>query len=689
MDTRSTKILEMIVNTPNVTGKVLEDNLNLSRKQLGYSISKINDYLVSHGFEAIERQRTGKFIVSQRVLQEFADRVVLDSDDSIIYSEKERVYLIALIILTRKQQLSSYDFADLLQISKNTFLLDLKKLHVLLNQFNLKYEYSREAGYKIVGGEFDKRLLMTESIRKMLNELNNEKLLAHFCNLDEAMLNEIKQALSNVEKSLKIRFTDERYRELIFILATQIYRAKQGKILMMDQEPLQSVIGTEEYIVAVRVADHFGIINDNEVLSITLLINISNTNNFESNNHINSRIKDAAIASIDNFEEICCVKLDKKDQLLKALLQHCTPAYFRIKYNFHVKNDFSEEVILQYSHLHAIVRKATLPFAELIGKEIPDNELAYLTILFGSWMKREGLLESINEKKKAVVVCSKGITVSNYLYITLSELLPEIDFITWLSQRELKNYRGKYDLIFTTERLDINKKQFVVSPIFNNILAKQNFREKVLNEIYGSNYHLIQVDSMIEIVQKYADFKNIRELRKEFEAYVQGQSNEYEEKAIEHIEAPQDGVHLSDLLNEDTITLHSSQKDWQKVIKTASKPLIKTKAIEPRYLDAMIADIKLNHPFNMIAPGLFIAHAGVDQGVNQIAMAMTLLPKPIAIDGYIEADIFIVLATPDVSSHLVALYELIDITEDEKKMKALRNAKDIEEIKKIISGLEK
>lgn len=101
MDTRSTKILEMIVNTPNVTGKVLEDNLNLSRKQLGYSISKINDYLVSHGFEAIERQRTGKFIVSQRVLQEFADRVVLDSDDSIIYSEKERVYLIALIILTR------------------------------------------------------------------------------------------------------------------------------------------------------------------------------------------------------------------------------------------------------------------------------------------------------------------------------------------------------------------------------------------------------------------------------------------------------------------------------------------------------------------------------------------------------------------------------------------------------------
>lgn len=685
LDVRSKKILDMIVNNPMITGKNIEEAMNLSRKQLGYSIQKINDYLHSRGFDAIERQRTGKFIVPTIVIQEYGNENNTNETEEIVFSERERVYLIPLITLNRKQELSSYDFSDLLQISKNTFLLDLKRLQPLLNQYHLLFEYSREDGYKIVGDEFDKRMLMTESIRKMLSEIGvgSENQLIQFCNLDEKMLEEVRMVLGKAEKSLNRRLTDERYRELVFILATEIMRAKQGKILTMDPETLENVIGTEEYIAAVRIADHFHINDDNEVLFITLLINISNTSNFAQNSKIDEELTEAALASIANFEDICCVELTTKDQLLAALLVHIRPAYFRVKYNFHVKNEYCDEIISQYSHLHEIVRKATTPLAELIGSQIPDNELAYLTILFGSWLKREGLLETINEKKRAVVVCSKGVTVSTYLYITLSELLPEIEFVTWLSQRDLKSYRGKYDLVFTTERLNIDKKQIVISTFFNNTLAKQRFREKVLNEVYGSNYHDIQVDSMIEIVSKYADIHNIKELRKEFEAYVKGQ--EKDTKDDKSSRADLGGAHLSDLLNDETIMINNGEHDWEQVITDTTQPLIDQNIVEPRYLKAMIDDIKANHPYNSICPGLFIAHAGIDEGVNEVGMSILLSPYDIDIDGYFKADIIVVLATPNNESHLTALYELIDITEDQEKMKALRSAKSISEIKNIIS----
>ena len=51
LDQRGVKILKMIVNDPSVSGKELEQTLGLSRKQISYSLGKINDYLKKNGFE--------------------------------------------------------------------------------------------------------------------------------------------------------------------------------------------------------------------------------------------------------------------------------------------------------------------------------------------------------------------------------------------------------------------------------------------------------------------------------------------------------------------------------------------------------------------------------------------------------------------------------------------------------------
>ncbi len=65
----------------------------------------------------------------------------------------------------------------------------------------------------------------------------------------------------------------------------------------------------------------------------------------------------------------------------------------------------------------------------------------------------------------------------------------------------------------------------------------------------------------------------------------------------------------------------------------------------------------------MLADGLIIAHAGVDDGVNKTCMSLLRLPEKISIAGYMQADIIIVLATNNPQKHLKALAQLNEFLE--------------------------
>lgn len=88
--------------------------------------------------------------------------------------------------------------------------------------------------------------------------------------------------------------------------------------------------------------------------------------------------------------------------------------------------------------------------------------------------------------------------------------------------------------------------------------------------------------------------------------------------------------------------------------------------------------------FIMIADGVIIAHAGVDDGVYCMGMSLLRLPEKLSFNGYMDADIIVVLATPDKTGHLPALYQLFDLLEDEGNINAMRRAGDVHEIARLI-----
>ena len=681
LDERGYLVLKTIVNNPSITGKEVEQSLDLSRKQVSYTMDKINQYLADNGLPKIERLRTGKFVIPVPVLEQYQTEDIGIKDSTYVYSDKERGALIFLILLCTREELSIYHFTSKLDISKNTFLIDVKKLEERLAPYGLGIHYSRQDGYHLAGSEFCKREAMIPIVRQILNMPNGQEAILEISQVDPELMEQVRGQISEIENKLKIRFTDERLRELPYILCLVLIRIKKGRILEDLPESFQHIAGTKEYSVMVEFAKEHDVAWQTEKIFFAAQIQISNYHSFQSDNlRSEVEIMEAARQVIDNFEKIICVNIKEQDILLEALFQHVKPAFYRVKYHYHIEQSIVDMVLPRYSSLHAMVKRSMKPLEELAGSEFPDEELVYITALFGAWLQREGILDIENQKKRAVIVCANGVSVSNFLFFTLRELFPEIEFLTCLSMRDFTEYKEEFELVFTMVRLETDKLQFLVKPFLDEA-SKHKFREKVLSEINGIMPHEVDVTEIVRAVEQHAVIEDrdalVREINRVLNPVnVQGTA----ERTAEIKEQPM----LADVLTKETIRISEKPMEWEDAVRTASAPLLARGDIEQRYVERMVQIIREDKPYIMIADGVIIAHAGVEDGAGRICISLLKLPERIDINGYLNADIVIVLGTPDATNHLGVLFQLNEILEDPSALKKLKQAKQPEEILTIV-----
>lgn len=654
---RNYLILKYILDKyPNVTGRELEKKFGLSRKQLGYGIQKINDFLTLNGFLPVKRRADGGFLVAMEVREAFLEEAATVSGPAYIFSDKERVQVILLMLLCCEEELSLQHFISELGVSKNTLLADLKKLKDLIGEQELNLIYSRRDGYTLVGSEYVKRTVLIDIVCRFLKASGGENVLADICKVRTTEWKEMLSDIEIMEEKLQLQFTDEHLKEFSYILYFVLLRIRQGKLLISLPEVYQHVQGTKEYSAITPFANKYGIASQLEKVFLTSQIQISKTHNrLLEQDDDKQNLQKAIDDMISNFEELNCVRFTEKKELSDILMQHCSPAYYRIKYNYHVETGIVDMVLPRYSELHHVVKKASMPFAGLLGREIPDDELIYITVMFGAWMSREGLWKCVRERKRALLVCANGVTISNFLLVSLKELFPELNFAACMSVRNFQEYRGEFDLVFSTVCLETGRPQFNVAPFLDDS-NKKDLRERVF----------IQLGIEKEWLK--------RELG-------EGVGN----KCGAGPELQEELYGLTDLLTQRTVRKTQDVMGWREAIEITAFPLLYRHQIEPAYVTKMISLIEKDRPYLLVADGVMIAHAGVADGVKDVCMAMTVLPERIPVCGYMEADIILVLATPDVARHLKALNQLIVFLDGKENLEVVRRAADAAEIVKYIT----
>ncbi|MDF7666485.1 BglG family transcription antiterminator [Orbaceae bacterium ESL0727] len=652
VDKRIHKILNAIVNNPSITGVELQTEFDLTRKQLSYTFKKINDFLESANFETIKRFKTGKFRVPKLVIDTFRETQEPVVSSRYIYSEDERIHLISFFLLTRVEKLSLIHLSSALTVSQNTVINDMKKVQMMINQYHLQMSYDRENGYHILGHEIDKRYLLLKLIRRIISLPIANRILTENQLITQGSLEQVGKVFSEVEKKLKILFTDEQLQELIYFICFILRRIEIGKMIQQLPESYTEAANSREFQLMKKLIEKFAINDRNEQIFLTVLVQSSNIQTISDKYfHLDAVLLESTVAVVNNFEQISCVTFKDKNELIERIYQHWKPAYYRIRYHITNINSVYDIVLQEFGHLHEIVRRAIIAFEHILHCKMPDEEVSFITVLFGGWLTREGMINQIKTKKVAIVVCENSATVSTYLYLTLQVLLPELHFSAAISKREFEKYSCYYDIVFSTFYLATDKMLFIVNPSLNNF-HKNAFRSQVIGALQGVDPSIIKIEELISIIKRYCHINDQKSLQKMLTNYLYHDGSHDNPLRIALLEIPS----LADLMQEKQINIaESAYISWEKAIALAAKPLLENQSIEPYYVERMINKIKLDQPYIMLVEGLIIAHAGIEDGVNQVSMSLLKLPEKIDICGYLQADLIVILATNNPQKHLKAL----------------------------------
>lgn len=661
-----------------ITGKELENKFHLSRKQLSYGLGKINQFLSQHNYPEITRLTNGKMSVPSQLEDVLDQDWFEDEKQELWFSKEERVDIIRLMVLIAKEDLSLQHFISELKVSRNTVLTDLKKVDSELKSGGLILNYGRKTGYCVTGSEYAKRQMIFVVLNRILIQYRHSFLARKLCQISREKVQSMKNMILEIEGELQVRFAGEMIESNSCFFAVVFDRIQNGMVLDEIPDSFRHIAGTKEYTVMRMLANHRNVQNEFEIMYLTAHVQSMKVETMPMGRDADEAlgIQEAVEETIQNYEQLSCVNIREREDLKKLLLHHCEPALYRIRYDFHVGLDITDYILPAYQDLHNLVRKSVAPLERLVGKKIPEKELAYISLIIGTYVTKEGQLEVGNARPEAVVVCQNGITVSRFLISSLKEMFPEIRFTKCMSAEQFGKFQESFDMVFSTIPLKTEKKLFVVEPLMNG-KQRKTLRETVLKALREKGILISKQDLIMQLVRKHISPNLYNKLCMEIEAYTSPQAQE------EFVEARGE-LHLKELLVGMNIRIVETKMGWKEAIEFAAMPLLYDGSITIRYVQAIISNIVENKPHLEVADGVIIAHAGIEQGVNDVGMSMLVLPERIEIDGYIQADVIVVLATPDYESHLLALNELIEILEDDVKVAEIKQAKTPHDILELL-----
>lgn len=683
MDKRVVAVLDAIVNEPGITGSRLEAQFCLTRKQLSYTLKKVNDYLETHHLERISRLKTGKLRISRHVIEHFRQHRQTEPRSRYLFSEEERGPMIVFLLLTRSERQSLLHLASALGVSQNTVVNDLKKVRADVRAHRLLVSYDRGNGYRILGDELDKRHLLLNCLRQVLEMPVAGTVIARYNRAIGDYLELTGTLLSETEKRLKIQFTDVQLQELIYFICFLLQRMADGKYLQALPGYYADIAASRDYSVVQSVVSKLHIHHQNEIIFLTALIRSANIRLLSDKYfHLDAMLLESVAEFVDNVEKISCVTLKEKDELIDKIYQHWKPAWHRIRYHLPGSGHIHELVINEFGHLHEMVKRATGPFIEQLRCPIPEEEIASLTVLLGGWLTREGVLHQVSLQKVALVVCENSATIGTWLFLTLQALLPELRFTQVISRREFDRYQEHYDVVFSTTHLPTARLVFVVNPA-TGAIHKSTFRHHVLSTLQGVDPNIIQIEQLLLIFEQFGNVTDHQGLSRALARYI------YDENAPARpcVTGDEPAPSLLMLLTESHLRLlPETACDWRQAITQAAAPLLEDGTITSDYVTAMLGKIHEQQPWIMLADGVIIAHAGVEDGARDTGMSLLRLPDNIDIAGYMSADIIIVLATLNPQKHLKALAQLNAFLEFHHGAEHIRRANNSAELFRVIAA---
>lgn len=672
IDERSNLIVDFIIRNIRVTNEEIQNEFSLSRRQVDYSIGKINDWLLEKNLNQLNKEN-GKYFLDENISGTNLLEIKKMNLKSYIPSREERIKYLQLILVTRDEELSLNHLIDLLDVSKNTVLSDIKETQANLKYKRLNIMYSREDGYHLEGSEWNKRSLLIEIIQHISNHVNGNIILKYYMNLNDEEIDMVTSSILKIEEEIDTKFIDVDLNALPFVFSGIVKRISQNKIIdahfLID---FQELSDTKEFQAINILLKDDGLLNipveEKLYLTLQLLTSKSLNRGVLSEDEI-PKLKQALAQVLENFENKSLVMLKDKETLIEKMFIHFKPAYYRIKYKLTTNYTLMDNFTNEFSTLQFFMKESIKPLETFLGCRIPEKEVFFLTIFIAGHIIDYQENKDTTFKTRAVVVCPNGITVSQLMERSLIDLFPELYFYPAMSIREFNQFTSDFDIVFSAVPLKTDKSLFIIDPMLSKEQG-QNLREQLINLELVEFSQEAKINSILQIVEKNAVVTDPKRLEDELRQIIE-LPRENNKKVVNVLDTRLKD--LDELLTPEMITITNSVKNWDEALDLTAQPLLNERVINKDYLKA----IKLLYPtlpdYILLSNRIAIPHAETESGAQQLGMSMLVIKDGLKITEELTIYFIVMMSVVDKEQHLDALLQLHELSEHEDTLIEMRN----------------
>lgn len=543
-----------------------------------------------------------------------------------INSPEDRVIFIAINLLIGNSKVE--ELANMLSISKNTAVSDLKKAKEILNNLRINVISKAYVGTCIEGDEEDIRYAFINLYYKISNS-DNYKLLKMIIDDFDSIKADIEERIHKIESRLSLEYSDTSFKELIIIIMYCFIRMGEYSDFSYSDKYIQEKEQEEEFD---AIQDAFADkTNDKKEIcylmkwfksaKVMSFINDKSDVKMDGNKYLAMRI-------IEDMEKYTGIDYSNDFDFVNSVVMHFSVAMYRMQNNFKIENPLKEDIKMRLGIIYQITEDVMKKYESEIGVEFPDDEVSYMAMHFGAAFERK--TQEIFDTK-ALIVCNSGLATAGLLSARMEVMLPQIQVegVCRLNNLEDELKNKDVDIIISTVPIRNTDIEYVeVNPMLNiddvlklKKLAFNNVYEKS-SEYLVSKYKGDKVSSVAEIIKK---------------------SN---------------AAFLYDADN------------WRDAIAEASKPLIKSGDIKEEYVDDMIKAIEDLGTYMVFIPEIAFVHASNKNVVNN-AVSMLTLKNEIYFGDNSEVRIksIVVLANKDENKNLIELINILTKNNNAEKFK--------------------
>lgn len=660
IDQRTRQVLIKMIEKPIIPQRNLTGQLNLSRVQVDYVITKINESLSDEGHPPVYFDGNN-YHLSEASRLFFVD--FFSSDHVYRYYEMDieerKKYIYLMLFYHYEEYLSVNHFLGVLDIGKTTFINDLKKVEKELESLDIQIKYNRKKGYYLAGNESVLRYQLMKMVLEDLRSDNGSFLWDYFLFNEGTIQKEkvFRQIAAELEH-YSIVLVENRLLEFSYMLIFLLPHLSKEWSEFYERYNFQKFYQMKEYSFSRSLLAKFSIDNPYAILYICGWMLGMAIGDADEEAPDSSIINELVERIFDRFERLSGIRFKDKKTVKKQVYSHFRPAYYRLFFHLPIINPLSKKIIQEYPDLFQIVKETMKPIENLFGTMIPDEEISFLTIHFASLIDNND--EYQVKRKVGIIVCPNGIGSSAIIYNELKNLFPDMIFIGPIETNEIYQKKQDYDMIFTTvpnmRLYSLKKPVYTVNPIMT-IDEKYNLVQEIQNGP-GNLSGDYQFEELFAIIDRFTTIKDEIGLRKELKRRLKQPRICNSEDILPSV-SDKDELSLTDILSPAFIQLNLATNSWEEAFYVAATPLIEAEIVSRRYIDKIIQTTYEEGPYMVISDHVALPHARPEDGAKEVGLGITVLKEPIKILGKTPMKYIFTLAAVDSKKHLTALAELV------------------------------